>query len=115
MTSFYYTRFLQGFAFLRKLGLLLFKSQCVGLPNLDIKEKMKLIPLVAKTCHRVNSQLGPVAPVALQQFRRDPYVSQFFVFGLGSKLCLFIFSPVNNVRSSKNCKVAPYMKKSRPE
>ena len=27
MTSFYYTRLLQGFAFLRKLGLLLFKPQ----------------------------------------------------------------------------------------
>ena len=41
---------------------------------------MKWIPLVAKTCHHVNSQLGPVAPVALQQFRIDPYVSQFFCF-----------------------------------
>ena len=38
-----------------------------------------------------------------------------FVFGLGSKLCLFIFFPASNVRSSKNCKVATYMKKSRPE
>ena len=27
MASFYYTKFLQGFAFLRKLGLLLFKPQ----------------------------------------------------------------------------------------
>ena len=41
---------------------------------------MTWIPLVAKTCHRVNSQLGPVAPVALQQFRIDPYVSEFFCF-----------------------------------
>ena len=28
-----------------------------------MKEKMKRISLVAKTSHRVNSQLGPVAPV----------------------------------------------------
>ena len=41
---------------------------------------MKWISLVAKTSHRVNSQLGPVAPVALQQFRIDPYGSQFFCF-----------------------------------
>ena len=37
-----------------------------------------------------------------------------FVFGLGSKLCLFIVFPTNTLRSSKSCKVAPYMKKSRP-
>ena len=90
MASFYYTRFLLGFAFLCKLGLLLFKPQ-VGLPNLNMKEKMKWISLVAKTSHRVNSQLGPVAPVALQQFRIDPYGSQLFCFfRLGSKLCYFI-------------------------
>ena len=41
---------------------------------------MKWIPLVAKTSHRLNSQLGPVAPVALLQFRIDPYGSQFFCF-----------------------------------
>ena len=63
MASFYSTRFLQGFAFLRKLGLLLFKPQFMGLPNLDMKEKMKWISLVAKTSHPVNSQLGPLAPV----------------------------------------------------
>ena len=52
---------------------------------------MQWIPLVAKTSHRVNSQLGPVAPVALQQFRIDPYGSQLFCFfRLGSKLCYFI-------------------------
>ena len=37
-----------------------------------------------------------------------------FVFELGSKLCLFIVFPTNTLRSSKSCKVAPYMKKSRP-
>ena len=41
---------------------------------------MKWIPLLEKTSHRLNRQLGPVAPVALQQFRIDPYVSQFFCF-----------------------------------
>ena len=45
-----------------------------------MKEKMKGIPLLAKTSHRLNRQLGPVAPVALQQFRRDPYGSQFLCF-----------------------------------
>ena len=68
MASFYYTRFLHGFAFLRKLGLLLFKPQW-DYQIKKMKEKMKWIPLVAKTSHRVNSQLGLVAPVALQQFR----------------------------------------------
>ena len=45
-----------------------------------MKEKMKGIPLLAKTSHRVNSKLGPVAPVALQQFGRDSYGSQFLCF-----------------------------------
>ena len=78
MTSFYYTRFLQGFAFLRKLGFCYLNLN--GITKFKYKRKMKWIPLVAKTCHHVNSQLGPVAPVALQQFRIDPYVSQFFCF-----------------------------------
>ena len=40
-----------------------------------MKEKMKGIPLLAKTSHRVKRQLDPrpVAQVALQQFRRDLY------------------------------------------
>ena len=91
MTSFYHIRFLQGFAFLRKLGLLLFK------PQWDIKEKMKWIPLVAKRCHRVNSQLGPVAPVALQQLRIDPYVSQFFCFRaqkVPNFVCSYFSTPI---------------------
>ena len=41
---------------------------------------MKGIPLLAKTSQRVNRQLCTVAPVALQQFRRDPYGSQFLCF-----------------------------------
>ena len=41
---------------------------------------MKWLPLVAKTGHRVNSQLGPVAPVALQQFRIEFYGPQLFCF-----------------------------------
>ena len=41
MTSFYYTGFLQGFAFLCKLGLLFFKPQWDYQNNLNIKEKMK--------------------------------------------------------------------------
>ena len=35
----------------------------MGLPNLNIKEKMKWIPLVTKTSHRVSSQLGLLVPV----------------------------------------------------
>ena len=45
-----------------------------------MKEKMKGIPLLAKTSHRVKRQLDPVAQVALQQFRRDPCGSQFLCF-----------------------------------
>ena len=41
---------------------------------------MKGIPLLAKTSHRVKRQLDPVTQVALQQFRRDPYGSQFLCF-----------------------------------
>ena len=41
---------------------------------------MKWIPLLEKTSHRLNSHLGPVAPVALQQFRIDPYGSKLFCF-----------------------------------
>ena len=52
----------------------------VGLTNLNMKEKMKGIPLLAKKSHRVKRQLDPVAQVALQQFRRDPYGSQFLCF-----------------------------------
>ena len=52
----------------------------MGLTNLNMKEKMKGIPLLAKTSYRVNSQLGPVAPVALQQLRGDSYGSQFLCF-----------------------------------
>ena len=50
---------------------------------------MKWIPLVVKTSDRVNSQLGPVAPVALQQYCSEdtPMGRSAFVFGLGSKLC----------------------------
>ena len=75
---------------------------------------MKWIPLIAKTSHRVNSQLDPVAPVALLQFRIDPYVSQRFCFRARFQTFVFIIFPTNTVRSSKNWKVAPYMKKSRP-
>ena len=45
-----------------------------------MKEKMKGIPLLAKTSHRVKRQSDPMAQVALQQFRRDPYGSQFLCF-----------------------------------
>ena len=42
-----------GFALFCKLGLCLFLKSSVGLPNLNMREKMKLIPLLAKTSHRV--------------------------------------------------------------
>ena len=77
---------------------------------------MNWIPLLEKTSHRLNSQLGPVALVALQQHcsEETPMGRSSFVFVLGSKLSLFIVFPTNTLRSSKNCKFAPYMKKSRP-
>ena len=76
---------------------------------------MKWIPLVAKTSHRLNSQLGPVALVALQQFSIDPYGSQLFCFRARFQT-LFVHNVflTSTLRSSKSCKVAPYMKKSRP-
>ena len=79
-----------------------------------MKEKMKWIPLVVKTSHRLNSQLGPVAPVALLQFRIDPYGSQFFCFRARFQTLFVHCFPNQYPRSSKSCKVAPYMKKSRP-
>ena len=57
IASFYSFRFLQGFAFFCKLGLLLFK------PQGDYQ-------VVVKTSDRVNSQLGPVAPVALRAVQK---------------------------------------------
>ena len=75
---------------------------------------MKWIPLLEKTSHRLNRQLGPVAPVALQQFRIAPMARSSFVFAPGSKLCLFIVFPTNTLSSFKSCKIAPYMKKCRP-
>ena len=54
---------------------------------------MKWIPLLEKTSHRLNGQLGPVAPVALQQFRIDPYVSQFFCFRARFQTLFVLFFP----------------------
>ena len=50
---------------------------------------MRWISLLAKTSHRVNSQLDPVALVALQQYSSEdtPMGRSAFVFGLGPKLC----------------------------
>ena len=50
---------------------------------------MKWTPLPVKTSRRVNSQLDPVDPAALQQYCSEdtPMGRSAFVFGLGSKLC----------------------------
>ena len=62
------------------------------------------MPLVVKTSDRVSSS-------GSEETLMD---RSSFVFELGSKLCLFIFFPANNVRSSKNCKVAPISRKVAP-
>ena len=82
-----------------------------------MREKIKWIPLLAKTSHRVNSQLDPVASVALQQYCSEdtPMGRSAFVFGLGSKnFVSSIVFPTNNVRSSKNCKVTPFYEEMSP-
>ena len=44
----------------------------VGLTNLNMREKMKWIPLLAKTSHHVKSQLDSVAPVTLRAVQKRP-------------------------------------------
>ena len=87
-----------GFALFCKLGLCLFLKSSVGLPNLNMREKMKLIPLLAKTSHRViaNQTPWPQQPCAVYCSEDTPMCRSSFVFGLGSELCLFIlFSQPN--------------------
>ena len=48
-----------------------------------------------------------------QQFRRDPYLTQLFCFRARFQtLFVHVVFPTNNGMYSKNCKVAPCMKKS---
>ena len=65
---------------------------------------MKWVPLVVKTSDRISSS----------SLEETPMDRSSFVFELGFKLCFFIVFLTNTLRSSKNRKVAPYMKKSRP-
>ena len=77
IASFYSFRFLQGFAFFCKLGLLLFK------PQGDYQ-------VVVKKSDRVNSQLGPVAPVALRAVQKWPLWTAALLFS--SKVSNFVCS-----------------------
>ena len=66
---------------------------------------MKWVPLVVKTSDRLSSS----------SLEETPYGPQLFCFRARFQtLFVHIVSPTNTVRSSKNYKVAPYMKKSRP-
>ena len=105
MASFYYTRFLQGFAFLCKLGLLLFKPQWDNQFKYE-REKWNEFHFFSSKNKWSRKQ---------QRFRRDPYGSQLLCFRARFQtLFVHIVFLTDTLRSSKNCKVVPYMKKSRP-
>ena len=66
------------------------------------------------TSKNKSSRKQPINLAAVQN--PDPYGSQLFCFRarFQTLFYLFIVFPTNTLRSSKGCKVAPYMKKSRP-
>ena len=72
------------------------------------------------TSKNKSSRKQPIRPRRLSSLEAvqnpDPYGSQLFCFRARFQTLFYLFFvfPTNTLRSSKSCKVAPYMKKSRP-